>query len=164
MFALPVYRLKLVRDGTLCLPRVRVAGPMRAARIISEFIGDADRETLVALFLEGEQIPTGIQVISVGTLDSLETTAREVFKGAMLANAEGIILGHNHPSRGLEPSDEDVSMTKGLIEAGIIVGIKVWDHVIVGPSGRFVSLRKRGLLKPDAIADLIENTKPRTDP
>lgn len=156
MFALPVYRTKLVRDATLRLPKVRVAGPLRAARIISEFIGDADRETLVALFLDSEQLPTGIQTVAVGTLDSVHTTAREVFKGAFLANADSIVLGHNHTHGSLDPSDEDVRMTKAMIEVGIIVGITIADHVIVGPSGRFVSLRKKGLLAPDCIAALKE--------
>lgn len=163
MFALPVYRTKLVRDGTLRLPKVRVAGPLRAARIISDFIGDADRETLVALFLDDEHVPVGIQVISVGTRTESVSTPREVFKGAMLANAEEIILGHNHVSGSLDPSEHDVSMTKGLIEAGIIVGIKVVDHIIVGPSGRLVSLRKKGLLAPDCITALRTKEK-RTEP
>ena len=160
MFALPVYRLKLVRDVTLRLPKQRLAGPLRAARIISEFIGEADREMLVALFLDDEHVPTGIQVISVGTRTESVSTPREVFKGAMLANAEEIILGHNHVSGSLEPSEHDVSMTKRLIEVGMVVGITVVDHVIVGPSGRFVSLRKKGLLAPDCMNALREENKP----
>lgn len=156
MFALPVYRLKLVRGGTLRLPKVRVAGPLRAARIISEFIGDADREMLVALFLDSEQVPTGIQTVAVGTIDMVATTPREVFKGAVLANADAIVLGHNHTHGSLDPSDEDVRMTKAMIDVGIVLGITVVDHVIVGPSGRFVSLRKKGLLAPDCITALKE--------
>ncbi|MFC1816586.1 JAB domain-containing protein [Thermodesulfobacteriota bacterium] len=60
---------------------------------------------------------------------------REVFKSALLANAVSIILCHNHPSGDLTPSKEDVQTTKLFIEAGELLGIKVFDHIIVSDKG-----------------------------
>jgi DNA repair protein RadC len=63
-----------------------------------------------------------------------------VFKSAILANAVAIIVCHNHPSGELVPSDEDIKLTKQLIEAGELLGIKVLDHLIVSNQG-YKSLR-----------------------
>jgi DNA repair protein RadC len=60
---------------------------------------------------------------------------REVFKSAILANAVGIILCHNHPSGELTPSNEDVQITKLIVDAGKLLGIKVLDHIIVSNKG-----------------------------
>ena len=63
----------------------------------------------------------------------------------MLASAASIVLVHNHPSGDPEPSEEDLTITKRLVEAGDLLGIGVLDHVIVGSRG-VVSLRSRQLL------------------
>jgi DNA repair protein RadC len=70
---------------------------------------------------------------------------REVFEPAVRNLAAGIILAHNHPSGCLEPSDEDLSLTKRLVQAGKLLGIEVLDHVIVTKEA-FVSLKQRNLL------------------
>jgi DNA repair protein RadC len=68
-----------------------------------------------------------------------------VFKPAVLPSAASVVLVHNHPSGDPEPSDEDLSITKRLVEAGELLGIGVLDHVIVAERG-VVSLRSRRLL------------------
>jgi len=81
----------------------------------------------------------------VGLLDSAQIHPREVFADAIADRAAGVILVHNHPSGSLEPSPEDIAITRRLVQAGEILGIPVLDHVIVGPSG-YLSLKERGLL------------------
>jgi DNA repair protein RadC len=66
---------------------------------------------------------------------------REVFKNAIRRNAASMVLVHNHPSGDPSPSDEDIEITKRLVEAGKVLGITVFDHVIVSRSS-FVSLRE----------------------
>jgi hypothetical protein len=87
-------------------------------------------------------------VVSIGDLARVQMLAREMFKAAILANASGLILGHNHPApSSSEPSPQDVRATKGLIGAGSILGIDVLDHIIVTTSDTdFFSMRERGLL------------------
>jgi DNA repair protein RadC len=71
-------------------------------------------------------------MISQGNLNSSIIHPREVFKNAILSNANSIILVHNHPSGDINPSKEDIEVTKRLREVGNLLGIKVLDHVIIG--------------------------------
>ena len=83
--------------------------------------------------------------VSEGTLDASIVHPRDVFKEALLEPAAGIILIHNHPSGNPSPSDEDLRITKQLVEAGRLLGIKVYDHIILaGESYR--SLADEGLI------------------
>jgi len=83
--------------------------------------------------------------ISEGTLDASIVHPRDVFREAIIEPAAGIILIHNHPSGNPSPSEEDLRITKQLVEAGRLLGIKVYDHIILaGESYR--SLADEGLL------------------
>ena len=83
--------------------------------------------------------------ISEGTLDASVVHPRDVFREALLEPAAAIILIHNHPSGNPSPSDEDLRITKQLVESGRLLGIKVYDHIILaGESYR--SLADEGLL------------------
>lgn len=83
--------------------------------------------------------------ISEGTLDASVVHPRDVFREALLEPAGGIILVHNHPSGNPSPSEEDLRITKQLVEAGRLLGIKVYDHIILaGESYR--SLADEGLI------------------
>jgi len=83
--------------------------------------------------------------ISEGTLEASIVHPRDVFREALLEPAAGIILIHNHPSGNPSPSEEDLRITKQLTEAGRLLGIKVYDHIILaGESYR--SLADEGLI------------------
>ena len=69
--------------------------------------------------------------ISEGTLDASIVHPRDVFREALLEPAAGVILIHNHPSGNPSPSEEDLRITKQLVEAGRLLGIKVYDHIIL---------------------------------
>lgn len=84
-------------------------------------------------------------VISVGCLTGSIVHPREVFKEAVVSRAAHVVMFHNHPSGDAEPSAEDVALTRRLVEAGVLMGINVLDHVVLG-AGTFVSLRERGQL------------------
>ena len=83
--------------------------------------------------------------VSRGTLNTSMVHPREVFKPAVLHNAAAIICFHNHPSGDPEPSREDIEITERLKNAGEILGIPVYDHIIVGDD-RCVSLKERGVM------------------
>ena len=70
--------------------------------------------------------------ISEGTLDASIVHPRDVFREALLESAAGVILLHNHPSGNPAPSEDDIRITRQLVEAGKVMGIKVYDHIIVG--------------------------------
>jgi DNA repair protein RadC len=146
-FKIPIYRLKLVKDGTARLPARAIETPDTAAALLSKLIGNADREHFAAVFLNVGGVPVGVHVIGIGGLAGAQIHAREVFKAAILSNAHSIILGHNHPSGNVNPSEDDARTTGSLVEASKLLGIPIVDHIIVSPGNRFASMYERGLLK-----------------
>jgi len=72
-----------------------------------------------------------VNEVSVGTLDSSIAHPREAFSEAIKSNASSVIFVHNHPSGDTEPSQEDIELTRQLVEAGKLLGIEVLDHIII---------------------------------
>lgn len=83
--------------------------------------------------------------LTSGTLNASLVHPREVFKAAIDHRAAAVIVVHNHPSGNLEPSREDLEITRQLAEAGKIIGIPLHDHLIVAAGG-FTSMAERGVL------------------
>lgn len=97
-----------------------------------EKLKDEKQENFYILILNNANIIIKEELISKGILDSTILHPREIFKPAIKNSASKIILVHNHPSGNPNPSDEDLEITKQLIEAGKLIEIKVLDHVIIG--------------------------------
>lgn len=98
-----------------------------------EDLKNKKKEHFYALYLDTKnRIIEKPELISTGTLNSSIVHPREIFKEAIKKSANAIILVHNHPSGDCSPSDEDLQITKKLIDAGKLLGIKVLDHVIIG--------------------------------
>ena len=95
------------------------------------------------------------QEISRGLLDSSPVHPREVFSTAISHAAAAVILAHNHPSGDSTPSVEDLRVTRQLVEASRILGIRVLDHVILGRETDqrpgYLSLREKGLATFDGV-------------
>ncbi len=89
------------------------------------------KEHVVAFYLDTQQNLIERRIISVGTLDASFLHPREVFEPALQLSAAGLVLVHNHPSGSLEPSDEDITITKRIADAGDLLGITLVNHVIV---------------------------------
>ena len=100
-------------------------------------LGDKKKEHLYILMLDSKNRIIKEELISIGTLDSSLVHPREVFKAAIKESAFAIMLVHNHPSGDPSPSDEDLKVTKQIIEAGKILNILVLDHVILGKDGHW---------------------------
>lgn len=96
-----------------------------------------DQEHFVVLTLNGAHKVINSHTVSIGTLNRTLIHPREVFKPAIKDNSASIIIAHNHPSGSLEPSKEDLSVTKRLVNAGELMGIKVLDHLIVSELGYY---------------------------
>jgi DNA repair protein RadC len=83
--------------------------------------------------------------VSRGLLNTSPVHPREVFSSAIIDRAASVILVHNHPSGNPEPSEEDRSVTRQVVESGRILGIPVHDHVIIAGNA-FLSFRSRNLI------------------
>lgn len=103
-------------------------------------------ESFYIFTLDTKNQINGIFEVSRGSLNASIVHPREVFKRALMQNANSIILIHNHPSGDPTPSQEDLNMTKRLIEAGNILGIKVLDHIIIGDEENHISLKQKDLM------------------
>lgn len=103
------------------------------------------KEYFYALFLDTKNRILKDELISIGTLNESLIHPREIFNSAVQANCNSVIVVHNHPSGDCVPSDSDKEVTKVLVEAGNIMGIKVLDHVILGKEG-FISLKESGMM------------------
>ena len=89
------------------------------------------KEHIVAFYLDTQQKLIERRIISVGTLDTSLAHPREVFEPALQLSAAGVVLAHNHPSGSVEPSDDDIAITKRMADAGDLLGITLIDHIIV---------------------------------
>ena len=146
-YSIPGFRIALVREpGVKLAERPEMRQPAAAARVLAEYIGEADREMFVVALLTIRHRVIGLHTVSVGCLSSSLVHPREVFKPAILAGCAALLIAHNHPSGDPEPSADDVALTRRLVSAGTLMGIEVIDHVIVGEAGRYVSLKERGFL------------------
>ncbi len=83
--------------------------------------------------------------VATGTVNACFIHPREVFRPAITESSCAVILVHNHPSGDLRPSEEDVALTRRVVEAGTLLGIRVLDHLIVG-LGNYFSFLDAGLL------------------
>lgn len=137
---LPIVRLQVVRERSLTY-EAGITGPQDLTAAFRALLEDQDREVFAVAMLDSKHRIRGLQVASVGTLSATLTHPREVFKLAVTANVSAIAVAHNHPSGSPEPSPEDRALTRQLLAAGEILGIRVLDHLVIG-DGVHVSLRE----------------------
>lgn len=123
----------------------QIKTPNDVAEIYGAELRDIKQEEFRVVCLSSSNRVIQAKTITRGLLNSSLTHPREVFREAILENAASVILLHNHPSGNLEPSREDIQITKQLVEAGKIIGIAVHDHIIIAGDG-FTSMMERGLL------------------
>ncbi|MBY9079542.1 DNA repair protein RadC [Paenibacillus sp. HN-1] len=149
--ALPPKKRKLAQHLLEILKKIMQDGEPKVLnnpQAVFENVGDLItlfQEHFVVLFLDTKNRMIKRKTIFVGSLNAAIVHPREVFKAAIENSAASIICVHNHPSGNPTPSQEDILLTKRLVNVGELVGIDVLDHVVVGREG-FVSLKERGLM------------------
>lgn len=139
----PAYRVQLQRTGSVISDFRYADGAGDIVQVVRRLIGDPAAEHFAAVFLDAQMQLVGVQLVAVGTVNTLHIPARDIFTGALLCNAFGVVLAHNHPTGDPTPSRADELVTAELETAGCVIGIPVVDHVILGHPG-YVSLRALG--------------------
>lgn len=120
--------------------------PSCLAEWLKKEIGSSMQEKFLAVYLNKAMQIIGYRTLFVGTVDMSGVYPREIFREALLMNSTDIILVHNHPSGILTPSENDLYLTKRLIKAGMIMGVKVLDHLIITQSG-WLSFHMQGIME-----------------
>lgn len=127
-------RVYLVREGSN-RKKITINEASDVYKLVKNELCSSDREIFLSLLLTAKNTLIGVETVSIGTINGCIVSPREVFKSAILANAESIIICHNHPSGDPTPSNGDVKLTDTLVKAGELIGIDVKDHLIVSEDG-----------------------------
>lgn len=137
----------IVRENT----GEKISSSFEVAKVLTAMLDmdnevDRDKEHFWVIGLNTKNVIKFIDLVSLGTLTNALIHPREVFRLSVMKGVCSIIAGHNHPSGDPEPSRDDIAITERLKEAGNILGITLLDHVIIGDSGKFVSLKEKDIL------------------
>jgi len=125
--------------------KTTVKSPEDAIKSVKNQLKGKKKEHFLVLSLDTRNHLINTQTISIGSLDSSIVHPREVFKEAISSTAASVIFAHNHPSGDPTPSEDDIKLTKRLVEAGEILGIEVLDHIIICDK-EYISMKSRNLL------------------
>lgn len=109
-----------------------ISQPQQIYDLLKPIFDSADREKFVVLYLDTKIHPIGVEIVAVGGTHNCTVDVKNVFKGAILANATAIAVAHNHPSGISIPSSNDIVLTTQIAWAGEVLEIKLIDHVIIG--------------------------------
>jgi len=123
----------------------KITSPEDIANIFIPLLKDELNEHFYVVCLNSANKIIRLELVSTGSLDSSIVHPREVFKIAIENSAKSIIFVHNHPSGNSEPSNEDIAITKKLIEASKLMEIPVFDHLIIAENS-FTSFVQRRLI------------------
>lgn len=125
-------------------PKILLNSPELVAEYLQSKIGNKKEEHFTILYFDTRNKLIN-EEISIGTLNASLVHPREVFKKAIKDNTAQIIIAHNHPSGDSKPSQEDISTTNRLVEAGKLVGIAIIDHLVITPNEYF-SFKEKGII------------------
>ena len=140
-----VAAIELGRRTLVHRPRARLQllTPQQAAAFLMPAFGGRSVEQFGVVLLDTKHRVLRTSVITIGTLNSAAVEPREVFREAALGSAAALIVFHNHPSGDPTPSSDDVELTRRLVAGGILMGIDVVDHIVLGDV-RYCSFRETG--------------------
>jgi DNA repair protein RadC len=128
--------------------RPRLRSPQDVQRYLAPRLSVRGKEQFHVLCFNTRNVLLQDIRVAQGTTDACPVDPREVYRAALAARASAIVLAHNHPSGDPDPSLSDLALTRQLVEAGRMLGIKVLDHVIIG-DGRHASFLESRLLDAD---------------
>lgn len=125
--------------------KITVKSPEDVVKTARNLLKGKKKEHFLVLCLDTRNHLIKTSTVSIGSLDCSIVHPREVFKDAISSSAASVIFIHNHPSGDPSPSEDDIKMTKRLIEAGEIIGIEVLDHIVVCDS-EHLSMKAKNLV------------------
>ena len=138
--------VRLVREpGTMTRPPVKIRGPVDVRRLLIERVRVLDQEAFYIVALDSQSQVRAVHEVTRGILNSSLVHPREVFRAAILAGAAGIIMVHNHPSGDPTPSADDRAVTRQIVDAGRLLDVPCYDHVILAGE-KYASFAEAGLL------------------
>lgn len=125
--------------------RKKLSSSIDTYNYVKKFLKFCDKEILLAITLDSKNYISSISIVSIGSINTLNTTPSEVFKTAIITNSNSIILVHNHPTGDPTPSNHDIKETLLFNKSSKILGINFLDHIIIGDNN-FFSFKKHNII------------------
>lgn len=123
-----------------------ISGSQDAYKLLRANLQSLDTESFMTIFLnQSNKVIKVDQISGMNAISQVQVDIRSIFKKALLYNATAIIIGHNHPSDNLKPSQEDIKLTNHIKNAGELMNVKLFDHIIIGIDNYF-SFAEQGML------------------
>jgi DNA repair protein RadC len=142
-------KLTVKRSKRIPATAITVRTPADLAKIafiIADKTTIAHHETMIVIAFSAANTPGAFYKVGEGGISAAIADIRMVFQMLLLCNASSFALVHNHPSGNLEPSREDIVITREMKQVGELHGIKLLDHIILTPEKSFTSLSERGII------------------
>lgn len=155
-------RVKLVKEAPLFSP-AKLNTPEKVVEFAATELSEYAQEIVAMIAVSSQLEVINISICSIGTINAALISPREIFQTALLSNATGIILLHNHPSGNPDPSRNDCDITKMLKQAGDIMRIPLLDHIIVG-NEQFYSFKQQGYIDCIEELDIFKNQLETQEP
>ena len=130
-YTIPIVHLEIVKDSAIHYGTVQVQTSSEMADLFKSIIGKRNTENMLICTVDARNQPSLLQITGIGTVDYCQFSVPDIWKAALISNASGVIVSHNHPSGNVSPSIHDLEATKKLIAAGNTIGIPLIDHIIV---------------------------------
>jgi DNA repair protein RadC len=127
------------------VPKKKITSPEDFYNLFNPLLKEESKEVFLVAWLSSANRVQGFEIISSGSLNASVVDPRGVFRSAIVANCANLIIAHNHPSGNTEPSQEDISITKKLVEVGKVIEINIYDHIIFAED-KYTSFVERRLI------------------
>lgn len=124
--------VRMVRESIGDRPQAAFDCANKAAALARDLLKDSHVEQVIVICLNARLQVSGVHYVSKGGVTETKCPIQEVFTAAILTGSHSIVMAHNHPSGQCSPSPADVDLTTRVRQAGIILGIELLDHIIVG--------------------------------
>lgn len=151
----PLYHIELVRDRSIPLSKMDRTG--QCAEVFHELLDKSPVEQMAVIHLDASFKLVGVEKVGFGTLTMVQVSMANIFRGALLASAPFIVLGHNHPSDDPTPSRPDWDLTDAARNMGMQLGVEVLDHIVVAQNGEHVSMKAEDFKQQDALLGSIKS-------
>ncbi len=129
--------------------KIKVTSASDVAKVFQDILAvedkiEQDKEHYYVMHLNIRNQVMMVELVTIGLLSNSLVHPRETFRRAISAGAAAIIVAHNHPSGEVDPSDDDIKVTKTIFEAGELLGIKMLDHIIFTNNSYFSFRENKG--------------------
>ena len=147
-----IVHLEMVKERRSLYGMERFTTAEIAASMVRSLVERSNREMFLVMSLDARLAPMALEIVAVGSISACHVEPGDIFRHAIINNARSLICFHNHPSGCPEPSSDDRSMTWKIRECGILLGIELIDHIIIGEGNSFYSFRENDALRKSEAA------------